>query len=412
MNADVISDFLRAYAREFYFYKNAANSCATLCEEILETAGIRAIVSHRAKSIKKLADKIPSRKKAKHYASIDDVREDIVDLAGVRIALYFPGDAKRVKELLSSTFEVLASKTFPTTIERHPSNRFNGYYADHYRVRLKSDQKVGTAHDYAQASIEIQVGSVLMHAWAEVEHDLIYKPHSGTPSEEERAILDELNGLVLSGEIALERLQKAVQRRVQMLDQERWDSRYDLATLIYSWLEKNGKTDVSLGRIDNLDRLLRMAGIASATELRAELDKLTLVNKEPLALQLIASLLRRHPAIYLKFLKPDWGTREAHRDFDQALKQIVRAYLIMTHVAARWYEPDSENNIRDDNLPFHINFIRAVGRANSVLIARAPIGPIDDFPLGVVCHRYPEFLSFPVIARHSEAKALWNKSLA
>ena len=45
-----------------------------------------------------------------------------------------------------------------------------------------------------------------MHAWSEVEHDLVYKPLNGTLSEEELAILDELNGLVLAGEIALERL--------------------------------------------------------------------------------------------------------------------------------------------------------------------------------------------------------------
>ena len=54
-----------------------------------------------------------------------------------------------------------------------------------------------------------------MHAWSEVEHDLIYKPMQGTLSEEELAILDELNGLVLTGEIALERLQAAGNERIQ-----------------------------------------------------------------------------------------------------------------------------------------------------------------------------------------------------
>lgn len=49
---------------------------------------------------------------------------------------------------------------------------------------------------------EIQVASLIMHAWSEVEHDLIYKPMQGTLSEEELSILDELNGLVLAGEIA------------------------------------------------------------------------------------------------------------------------------------------------------------------------------------------------------------------
>ena len=43
---------------------------------------------------------------------------------------------------------------------------------------------------YTTARIEIQVASVLMHAWSEVEHDLVYKPLQGTLSDEELAILD------------------------------------------------------------------------------------------------------------------------------------------------------------------------------------------------------------------------------
>ena len=68
---------------------------------------------------------------------------------------------------------------------------------------------------YTTARIEIQVASVLMHAWSEVEHDLVYKPLQGTLSDEELAILDELNGLVLAGEIALERLQNAGNERIR-----------------------------------------------------------------------------------------------------------------------------------------------------------------------------------------------------
>jgi ppGpp synthetase/RelA/SpoT-type nucleotidyltranferase len=53
-----------------------------------------------------------------------------------------------------------------------------------------------------------------MHAWSEVEHDLVYKPFEGTLSDEEYAILDELKGLMIAGEIAFERLQKAGETRV------------------------------------------------------------------------------------------------------------------------------------------------------------------------------------------------------
>ena len=85
---------------------------------------------------------------------------------------------------------------------------------------------------YAEASIEIQVASVLVHAWAEVEHDLVYKPLSGTLSEDEYAILDELNGLVLAGEISLERLQRAAKQRLSNVG-ERFNNHYELADYIY-----------------------------------------------------------------------------------------------------------------------------------------------------------------------------------
>ena len=69
--------------------------------------------------------------------------------------------------------------------------RFSGYWAAHYRVHLRDTSLNDAQKRYGQARIEIQVASVLMHAWAEVEHDLVYKPQQGTLSEDEYAILDE-----------------------------------------------------------------------------------------------------------------------------------------------------------------------------------------------------------------------------
>jgi ppGpp synthetase/RelA/SpoT-type nucleotidyltranferase len=59
--------------------------------------------------------------------------------------------------------------------------------------------------------IEIQVASVLMHAWAERDHDLVYKTlTSGPASREERCLLDATNGLVHTGEVFLQQLQTAM----------------------------------------------------------------------------------------------------------------------------------------------------------------------------------------------------------
>lgn len=49
---------------------------------------------------------------------------------------------------------------------------FSGYEAKHFIISIKDSSSRYIGDNF----VEIQVASVLMHAWAEVEHDLIYKP--------------------------------------------------------------------------------------------------------------------------------------------------------------------------------------------------------------------------------------------
>ena len=112
--------------------------------------------------------------------------------------------------------------------------------------------------------IEIIVGSVLMHAWAEIEHDLIYKPENGNVSNNQEAILDERDGWSSPG-VALERLQRALQRRLTEKDAP-FDSHYDLAAYLHRWLQgAEPKTNAQMGRVDLLWELLREGSAHSAT---------------------------------------------------------------------------------------------------------------------------------------------------
>jgi ppGpp synthetase/RelA/SpoT-type nucleotidyltranferase len=229
----VIDDFLSRYRREYDYYQQVARLCAQMCEAELEQNGVRAIVTNRAKRPDRLRAKIEQRNKTKKYATVETIYEDLVDLAGVRIALYFPGDTEEVERLINAKFSVRSSKEFPR--DSNPpayKKRFSGYAARHYRVNIPAGELLETEERYSEAQIEIQVASVLVHAWSEVEHDLVYKPLSGKLSEDEYAILDELNGLVLAGEIALERLQRAAEIRLKDKG-ERFGNHYELASYIY-----------------------------------------------------------------------------------------------------------------------------------------------------------------------------------
>ena len=101
------------------------------------------------------------------------------------------------------------------------------------------------------------MASVLMHAWSEVEHDLVYKPLQGTLSDEELAILDELNGLVLAGEIALERLQSAGNERVRNKNAA-FSSQYELASYLYNYLSNNFRPEDIELRMGNIELLFRL----------------------------------------------------------------------------------------------------------------------------------------------------------
>jgi ppGpp synthetase/RelA/SpoT-type nucleotidyltranferase len=251
---EFIDDFVARYTREYDYYDQVGRLAQAKLESTLQEAGIRAIVTSRPKSIGRLREKCRQRDTGILYTSVEQIYDDIVDLVGVRVALYFPGERDQVDGIITRLFHLVESrKEFPDATQLRPEKRFSGYSAVHYRVRLQERELTESEQRYALAKIEIQVASVLMHAWSEVEHDLIYKPLAGDLSEDEYAILDQLNGLVLAGEISLERLQEAGQRRITTTGGS-FANHYDLANYLLSHAANLASvTQVSAGSISYTD---------------------------------------------------------------------------------------------------------------------------------------------------------------
>jgi ppGpp synthetase/RelA/SpoT-type nucleotidyltranferase len=219
----LIDAFLIQYEKEQPAYAAAATFVQLTLEKALSEAKILAWVTSRAKNPKRLKDKVWKRalpvETGKPYRTVADIFADLVDLAGVRIALYFPGQRSNVGETIT---QLLTQSETPLTYtggKTPPSygRRFSGYWATHYRVKLSPEQQpdeLKLSHDIL---VEIQVASIAMHAWSEVEHDLQYKQLQGPIWEDEKRLLDQLNGLMLSAEMILELLQEAGERRKQRI---------------------------------------------------------------------------------------------------------------------------------------------------------------------------------------------------
>ena len=97
------------------------------------------------------------------------------DLAGVRLIFYTNNDVDRVLEsqLISENFEI----EWDSTKIHHPTPENKGarYRGIHYTVRLREDRTCLPEYKkFVGLRCEIQVQTILNHAWSETSHDILY----------------------------------------------------------------------------------------------------------------------------------------------------------------------------------------------------------------------------------------------
>lgn len=314
----LIDDFVRRYVRQQDYYAKVAELCGRRVEQLLREANIRSITSWRAKRPDRLRRKLHERHAKRvqrglaSYASESDLDDDIHDLAGARVALYFPSDRETVRELVERGFLLLGpSRRFPVpeadededVRRRRERKRFRGYHAEHFRVQLRETDLGPEEKRFADGRCEIQVASVLMHAWSEVEHDLEYKNLSGDVSDTESALLDQINGLVMAGEIALEQLRNATYERSSGEGgASRIRDQYDLANWLASTVDARRATEERprIGRADIAFRFLERLGVLAGPPLATLRQRFTDADEsaldQPLAERLVELLLSDDPA--------------------------------------------------------------------------------------------------------------------
>ncbi|KAF8849817.1 hypothetical protein BDZ45DRAFT_752378 [Acephala macrosclerotiorum] len=325
-SADTISSFIADWVQIKYFYSEAASLAQELCETLLASNAIRAIVTHRVKQGHRLEAKLRERvrKLGREYRSAKEIRDDVVDLAGVRIALYFPSDREKIDKIIHDAFAEVKHKSFPEQDNKRVSDsvsvvtdkasefeqRFHGYSADHYRVRMRVEnlatKKLRDDFQKTNPVIEIQVASVLMHAWAEIDHDLVYKTlTSGPASQQELRLLDATNGLVHTGEVLLQQLQTAMDDRVAYQNKP-FSEQYELLSFLRGQIKK---AKGSMEHLDVLLLVLKIAGLDSPRRLGEILEGFVIPAKSsaPVALVILEHILcslgeeqRRSNNLYLR----------------------------------------------------------------------------------------------------------------
>ena len=136
----------------------------------------QAIKIHRLSSRLKSKESLKAKlsRPDKIYHSIDD----ITDILGFRIITYFEDSIDEIARVVEENFEV----DFANSIDKRKfldSSKF-GYRSLHYICYLPNDLG-GFEFEENRFKFEVQIRTILQHAWAEIEHDLGYKAQESIP---------------------------------------------------------------------------------------------------------------------------------------------------------------------------------------------------------------------------------------
>jgi putative GTP pyrophosphokinase len=152
-----------------------------LIRELLEAQRIDFhVIESRTKDIASFKEKI-----ARANKGYQDSLSEITDLSALRIITYYQDEADAIGKLLYSEFTV--DKT--NSVQHAASGSEFGYRSAHYVLELsrnRAELAEWAAFDSMRA--EIQVRTVLQHAWAAISHKLQYKREEDVPTTLQRKL--------------------------------------------------------------------------------------------------------------------------------------------------------------------------------------------------------------------------------
>ncbi|HVW44400.1 MAG TPA: GTP pyrophosphokinase family protein [Amycolatopsis sp.] len=173
-----VAALLRELRPQLMVYKFAVEELMTklrILSEEFDFAHQHDPIEHIASRVKQPAAIVRKLRRKGLEPTIDAVREQIEDVAGIRVVCPFVPDVYMVAGMLGRQDDVEIVKTKDYIAEPKP----NGYRSLHLIVRIP----VFLSDRVEKVKVEIQMRTIAMDFWAAVEHKLFYKYDGEAPAD-------------------------------------------------------------------------------------------------------------------------------------------------------------------------------------------------------------------------------------
>lgn len=172
---DTIVNLKEWYSNNKVFYEGLAKNVANILEDLITENNID---FHSVTSRAKEEDSFINKAKKDKYT---DPKNQIHDLSGIRVICFVKSDVIKVCKLIESLFEIDEENS--VNKEEELGDEKVGYRSVHYVAKLGDDRlKLTEYRKYEGLCFEIQVRTILEHAWADISHDRTYKFNGVLPN--------------------------------------------------------------------------------------------------------------------------------------------------------------------------------------------------------------------------------------
>jgi predicted RNase H-like nuclease/ppGpp synthetase/RelA/SpoT-type nucleotidyltranferase len=170
--SDPVSDPVREFTLRHPELVAAGDQFLALVTSILDDAGINYLsVTGRTKTVASFAEK--ARRTRDGAALYTDPLREITDTIGIRVITYVHSDVSAVADLLRD--QVVVKDDRDMGRETAQEGRF-GYASRHLLIGLDAARDGHPSYELMRGhTAQVQIRTVLQHAWAEFEHDIRYK---------------------------------------------------------------------------------------------------------------------------------------------------------------------------------------------------------------------------------------------